>query len=164
MKKLVPLFALLDLQDLTSACTQGENHGFYAVAPSGQTLYYTVTSSALPHTVSVTRPDTSCFDDTRPTGSLTIPSTVTYSGRTYSVTAIGMRAFRGCSGLTSVTIPNSVTTIGREAFFGCVGLTSVTIPNSVTTIGNEAFLGVRNITYHGSATGSPWGAESMNVE
>ncbi|MDO4511889.1 MAG: leucine-rich repeat protein, partial [Bacteroidales bacterium] len=38
----------------------------------------------------------------------------------------GSSAFKGCSGLTSVTIPNSVTSIGRSAFDGCTGLTSVT--------------------------------------
>ncbi|WP_394809971.1 leucine-rich repeat protein, partial [Flavobacterium psychrophilum] len=45
--------------------------------------------------------------------------------------------FSDCSGLTSVTIPNSVTTIrDRGAFADCSGLTSVTIPNSVTSIGD----------------------------
>ena len=73
------------------------------------------------------------------TGSVTIPSSVTYSGTTYSVTSIGPEAFRGCTGLTSVTIPNSVTTIYASAFEGCTGLTSVTIPNSVTEIGSNAF-------------------------
>ena len=48
-------------------------------------------------------------------------------------------AFSGCSGLTSVTIPNSVTSIGRSAFYSCSGLTSVTITNSVKSIGNWAF-------------------------
>ena len=72
-------------------------------------------------------------------GDVTIPETVTYNGTTYSVTTIGNYAFRGCSGLTSVNIPNSVTTIGGYAFFGCSGLTSIDIPNSVTTIGVYAF-------------------------
>ena len=67
-------------------------------------------------------------------GAVTIPSEVTYGGTTYSVTSIGYYAFYGCSGLTSVEIPNSVTTIGGGAFSGCRGLTSVEIPNSVTSI------------------------------
>ncbi|MBR5531821.1 MAG: leucine-rich repeat protein, partial [Bacteroidales bacterium] len=49
--------------------------------------------------------------------------------------------FSGCSGLTSITIPNSVTTIEGYAFSGCSGFTSITIPNSVTTIGSSAFYG-----------------------
>ena len=72
-------------------------------------------------------------------GSVTIPATVTYNGTTYSVTSIGYCAFADCSGLTSITIPNSVTSILEKAFSGCSGLTSITIPNSVTSIGLEAF-------------------------
>ena len=37
-------------------------------------------------------------------------------------------AFARCSGLTSVTIPNSVTSIGTEAFYDCRGLQSIIIP------------------------------------
>ena len=62
------------------------------------------------------------------------------------MTSIGEGAFGGCSGLTSVTIPNSVTFIGDYAFYGCDGLTSVTIPNSVTSIGDRAFDGCWNLT------------------
>ena len=79
-------------------------------------------------------------------GNVVIPATVTYGGKTYSVTSIGSSAFKGCSGLTSVTIPNSVTNIGYSAFRGCSGLTSVTIPNSVTSIGNYAFDGCSGLT------------------
>lgn len=84
-----------------------------------------------------------------------IPATVTDSGITYSVTSIDNKAFYGCSGLTSVTIPNSVTSIGNSAFFGCSGLTSVTIGNSVTTIGDQAFLqcsGLTSVTIPNSVT------------
>ncbi len=56
-----------------------------------------------------------------------------------SVTTIGEYAFEWCRGLTSVTIGNSVTSIGSGAFEDCSGLTSVTIPNSVTSIGSYAF-------------------------
>ena len=71
-------------------------------------------------------------------GNVTIPSSVTRNNKTYSVTSIGARAFYDCTGLTSVTIPNSVTSIGESAF-DCSSLTSITIPNSVTSIGRSAF-------------------------
>ncbi len=74
-------------------------------------------------------------------GAVTIPKSVTYKGKTYSVTSIGSFAFERCSGLTSVTIPESVTSIGDFAFWDCSGLTSVSIPNSVTSIGDDAFYG-----------------------
>ena len=79
-------------------------------------------------------------------GSITIPETVTYNGATYSVTSIGLRTFELCTGLTSVTIPNSVTSIGVCAFSGCTGLTSVVIPNSVTSIGEYAFCSCKGLT------------------
>ena len=74
-------------------------------------------------------------------GVLTIPTSVTHNGTTYSVTAIGSYSFEGCTGLTSVTIPNTVTSIGGYAFSGCSGLTTLTIPNSVTMIYGYAFSG-----------------------
>ena len=87
-------------------------------------------------------------------GSVIIPSTVTYNNTTYSVTSIGDYTFDECSGLTSVTIPNSVTSIGDRAFSYCSGLTSVTIPNSVTSIGESAFgcSGLTSVTIPNSVT------------
>ena len=78
-----------------------------------------------------------------------------------SVTSIGYSAFAYCTGLTSVTIPNSVTSIEGSAFEGCTGLTSVTIPNSVTSIGSWAFhrcTGLTSVTIPNSVTSIGSGA------
>jgi Flp pilus assembly protein protease CpaA len=74
-------------------------------------------------------------------GAVVIPSFVEYNEQNYAVTSIDGYAFSGCSGLTSINIPNSVTSIGGWAFEGCSGLTSINIPNSVTSIGYMAFAG-----------------------
>ena len=78
-------------------------------------------------------------------GDIIIPSTVTYEGVDYKVSSIGNSAFNGCTGLTSITIPNGVTFIGNSAFNGCTSLTSITIPNGVTSICEGAFQNCTNL-------------------
>ncbi len=78
--------------------------------------------------------------------SVEIPSQVSYNGTTYDVIIIGYGAFSDCSGLTSVTIPNSVIEIEGEAFWRCIGLSSITFPNSVTTIREFAFFDCSGLT------------------
>lgn len=73
--------------------------------------------------------------------SIVIPETTTHLGKTYTVTAIGYEAFKGCTDLTEVTIPNSVRNIMDAAFSDCSSLTSITIPNSVGYIGDYTFYG-----------------------
>lgn len=99
-------------------------------------------------------------------GSVVIPSSVNYNGKSYKVTSIGDHAFAynafayyyldsitipnsiksignsafyKCSFLKSITIPEGVTSIDSYAFFECSGLTSVVLPNSITSIGSYAF-------------------------
>ncbi len=138
MKKSI-LFTLLLLALLLPA-----NANAYDFKVNG--IYYEILSSS-DKTVWVTY-----YSDSNGTvysnysGSVTIPASVTYNGTTYSVTAISVYAFINCSGLTSVTIPNSVTNIGPSAFSGCSGLTSVTIGNSVTRISSSAFSGCSSLT------------------
>ena len=56
---------------------------------------------------------------------------------------IGSRAFLGCSGLTSLTLPADITSIGDEAFQGCSGLTSIYVyAEKVPKIDSNAFKGV----------------------
>ena len=139
MKKFLILTALL------WAAIPAWSYDFSAVAPSGQTLYYHFDGNG--GGVRVVR------GPVIPLGGLVIPSSVTYLGSVYPVTEIGDTAFLYCSGLTSVTIPNSVTSIGEGAFYDCSGLTAVTIGNSVTSIGYAAFAycsGLTSITIPGS--------------
>ena len=68
-------------------------------------------------------------------GAVEIPSVI--DGK--SVTSIGGSAFRDCSKLTSITIPNSVTIIGDSAFRNCASLSNLPILKSVTSIGESAF-------------------------
>ena len=94
-------------------------------------------------------------------GEVVIPSSITSEGKEYKVITIGAGAFDGCSGLTSVDIPNSVTIIGDNAFADCSGLTSITIPNSVKSIGNGAFYacsGLTSVTIPNSVTSIGKGA------
>lgn len=65
-----------------------------------------------------------------------------------NVVSIGEYAFCNCSGLTNVTIGNRVTSIGHRAFANCSSLTGITIPNSVTSLGIEVFSLCGNLVYN----------------
>ena len=87
---------------------------------------------------------------TSTSGAITIPSSL--GG--YSVTSIGDYAFCGCSGLMSVTIPDSVTSIGRQAFGFCSELANVVIGSGVTSIGDYAFAhcgNLKSVEFKGNA-------------
>ena len=88
-------------------------------------------------------------------GEIEIPEIISLGDKTYTVTTIRDYAFSNCSGLTSVTIPESVKTIGNYAFHNCDGLTSIVIPESVKTVGDYAFANCKNlseVTYNPATT------------
>ncbi len=118
MKKLFLSTLLLALPLLASA---------YDIAvenSDGITIYYNYINSGTELEVTY---KSSYSSDRYSAAAINIPEEVTYMSRTRKVTGIGDYAFRNCSSLTSVTIPNSVTSIGERAFGGCDGLTSVHI-------------------------------------
>ena len=72
-------------------------------------------------------------------------SSVEYVELFGSITEIGDEAFRNCTNITELTLPESLTTIGSGALEGCTGITELTLPESLTTIGAGAFKGCTGI-------------------
>ena len=68
---------------------------------------------------------------------------------------ISPEAFKDCSSLASVTIPNSVLGIGNSAFYGCSSLTEITIPYSVMLVQSQAF------DYCNSLSSVKWNAKGI---
>ena len=101
-------------------------HDIEVANSDGVTIYYVWTNNKTELAVSCRGRYYDSYSDEY-SGNVVIPSSVVYNGNTYSVTSIGWRAFFSCSGLTSVTIPNSVTSIDEYAFQNCSGLTSIKV-------------------------------------
>ena len=89
--------------------------------------------------VTLTFQNTTAPSYTNLSGAVNIPASVTHGGKTYSVTEVDPYAFDGCSGITSLTIPNSVTAVWSCAFRNCTNLTTVTIGKAITKLVSTAF-------------------------
>ena len=63
------------------------------------------------------------------------------------VTSISYGAFRDCTALTSVSLPNSLELFTQKAFSGCTALTEINIPEGVTVLPNELFMGCTSLTH-----------------
>ena len=97
---------------------------------------------------------------TSTTGTITIPSNL--GG--YVVTRIGDNAFLSCSGLNSVTIPDSVTSIGYSAFYGCSGLTSIVFEgNAPYVVGDALSDSDSSCTVYVPRGSTGWGVEIPGI-
>ena len=105
--------------------------------------YNILNDSVLPYTAEISGFE---FINEYKSSKISIPKKIKRNDTTYLVKSIGNEAFKYCSSLISITIPNSVTNIGDRAFSDCSSLTSITIPNSVTSIGAGAFQYCESLT------------------
>ncbi|MDR1592158.1 MAG: leucine-rich repeat protein [Prevotellaceae bacterium] len=127
---------------LLCLCSANRAEAYDFAAYNGQAqIYYNITSAVEPFKVEVTYATEVTYNDY--SGTVVIPDTVTNLGVTYVVTAIGEWAFAECSGLNSVTIPNSVTWIGSAAFRSCSGLTGIDV-----AVGNPHYSSIEGVLFN----------------
>ena len=139
MKRSITLFALLAVLTLTTSAQAQASYDFQTVTPQGDTLLYTITDSTAHH-VSV-HGDAWSYNThyIHYNADLVLPDSVEHEGVRYAVTEVA-----------------------EEAFQSHLEIETITVPDGVTVIGNKAFSMVPNVIYHGTATGSPWRANTVN--
>ena len=102
-------------------------------------IYYNINYNNDPQSASVT------FGTNPYSGAIIIPGTVSFNGRTLIIESIGNEAFKDCTNLNSIMLPNSITSIGSNAFENCINIKSINIPYNVTSIGSYAFHNCDNL-------------------
>ena len=159
MKQAALAAALVALATATKAQVA---HDFQTVTPQGDTLFCTITDSAQRH-ISV-RGDESVWNAQyiHYSDTLAIPASVEHDGIAYTVTALADSAFYSHSEVRSVSIPATVTSIGRLAL-ASTSIYDLNVHDNVETIEPNAFRLIKNVEYHGNASGSPWGALTVNA-
>ncbi len=125
-KKTLVLLAIL----LTNIGLRAANYDF-----KDNGVYYIINGT----TVSVTA------GDTKYSGTVTIPATITNSGTTYTVTSIASNCFYECTNLEEVKLGTNVTSIGYRAFYGCYNLTSINLNDKIKTLSEQAFSGCTSL-------------------
>ncbi len=142
-KKTLVLLAIL----LTNIGLRAANYDF-----KDNGVYYKINGT----TVSVTA------GETKYSGTVTIPATITNSGTTYTVTSIASNCFYECTNLEEVKLGANVTSIGYRAFYGCYNLTSINLNDKIKTLSEQAFSGctsLKSVTLGanlGAQRSEPW--------
>ncbi|MDR0604902.1 MAG: leucine-rich repeat domain-containing protein [Bacteroidales bacterium] len=120
----------------------------------GVMIYYEITSTTIPLTVTVTNNDDIYpkyyrYDnnDDNYKGDVFIPALVIYQNQTYMVTSIEESAFMDCTGLISINIPHSVTEIRNEAFSACNNLIRIDVEAS-----NPRYSSIDGVLFNKSQT------------
>lgn len=165
MKKLLALILAALMIATLSACSdkdEGNNDELknylqndevvdHVTLENGETFYFDTVDS-----VTVTITGYKGSDEKHP---LSIPSQL--AGKT--VVAISTEAFKDCTGISTVTIPETVETIGNYAFRDCAALTEINIPATVKSIGVGAFYNCTAATKVTFASGSPISTIEMHT-
>ncbi len=139
MRTKILLLILCMLTGIQMRAADGDS--FTATTAEGVEMTFVITSEEN-HTVKV-------GDSTNPAvgvttaGLLTIPASVEHEDNIYNVTAVANNAFKGCTGIVSVTIEDGVTILGQYAFSSCTKLQSVSLPKTIKTLGTGAFNGCK---------------------
>lgn len=75
---------------------------------------------------------------------LSIPTVVSYGGKTYQVTGVANNAFKGVTNITSVYLDYGIGIIGDYAFQNATNVKTIHVPSSVVTVGQYAFQGIKS--------------------
>ena len=126
---------------------------FEVVIPETWKIYYTATAKVEPYKTNIFGANYVSNDWDK----ITKEGVITFDG---DVTLIGQYAFKGCSYLTTINVPESVTSIEYRAFYGCDSLINIAIPEHITWFGEGAFYGCKNLSEfkgkHSSIDGRCW--------
>lgn len=134
MKKLL-LFRMFALVTAL-ACTWGASAANYNFSSDG--IYYRLTTYNDGSGV-ISVENNGSFNTY--SGYVIIPDSVEYNDVKYPVVGIGYQAFKDCTELTRVKMPEGITMLMNESFAGCTALTSITLPSTLQTIYYNAFTG-----------------------
>lgn len=124
---------------MSMVCTRVSAYDFTAKNADGVEIYYLKKDNTKLEVCGLNRNQTF-------SGELVIPNVVEYKGITYNVTSIGNEAFRECSCLTSVIIPNTIESIGQLAFAYCNNIKAINIPQGITRIELGTFNGCTSLS------------------